>query len=816
MYTFSLDSAFPLSISGAKAFHLSKMKSAGYPIPAGFVITTKAFDDFYKNKCSLTAEMKEELMFALNKIGAEKYMVRSSAIGEDDGDASFAGQLDSFISPSEPEAIIENIYKCWASYEKENIAIYERKSGKKLEGMGVVIQQLIEPDYAGVIFTRHPANESEMLIEYVEGHAEKLVSGSVSPESFIYSRDSEKIEHVTPFDFSVGIKTAQALEYFYGHPLDIEWTLKNKVFQVVQARPITTHAKSKLFYWSNTNVNENYPEAISPLLYSIARDAYYNYFKNLSRLFLIPEEKIRSLEPAYANVIGIFGCHMYYNMSSIHNIISSSPYSEMLLQSFDNFVGYAADKKKEIIKTKGSKFKFLLETIKFNFKLKSIVNDFEKSANQYEKQVNEAIAYHELRDCFHGFIEIRMHSWYKASLADFFAMLHHGALGKFCSKFYGKSSEGIHNQLIQAIPGLISSQPIVLIYKIKMALRSDAVVYTKFQNNSAEDFYKWINTTPSYSNINNLIDDYIVNWGFRCSGELMLTAKNYCEEPEKFILLLQQYDKLPDSDPEVLIAKKYEERQQVIKNFKKKIAAKNGLIFPLTLIQIGLLNLLIKLASKGISARERVRLKQALLYFKFKQVVEKTGKEFQQRGLIDNANEILFLRYQEISENYSSSDMLAGNLKGIVHQRIIEFNNKKENKYPDDFMSHIGEYPLANAVKFYKSESTDTDKVLKGLSVCGGQIKGRAKVLNSVLEAYKLEKGDIMVTRQTDPGWVVVFPLISGLIVERGGMLSHGAIVSREFGIPAIVGIENVVTKIKDGDLIFLNADTGEITICDE
>ena len=202
-------------------------------------------------------------------------------------------------------------------------------------------------------------------------------------------RDSEKIEHVTPFDFSVGIKTAQALEYFYGHPLDIEWTLKNKVFQVVQARPITTHAKSKLFYWSNTNVNENYPEAISPLLYSIARDAYYNYFKNLSRLFLIPEEKIRSLEPAYANVIGIFGCHMYYNMSSIHNIISSSPYSEMLLQSFDNFVGYAADKKKEIIKTKGSKFKFLLETIKFNFKLKSIVNDFEKSeifVGEHDKQ----------------------------------------------------------------------------------------------------------------------------------------------------------------------------------------------------------------------------------------------------------------------------------------------------------------------------------------------------------------------------------------------------------------------------------------------
>ena len=277
--------------------------------------------------------------------------------------------------------------------------------------------------------------------------------------------------------------------------------------------------------------------------------------------------------------------------------------------------------------------------------------------------------------------------------------------------------------------------------------------------------------------------------------------------------MLQQYDNLSDSDPEKLIAQKFDERIQVIKAFKKHILIKNGILFPLALVHMAILNVLIRLASKGIAARERVRLKQALLYFKLKQVVEKTGAEFRKKGLIENENDIFFLRYQEIAENLSSSDMLSGNMKERIGQRQQEFSKSSQLKYPDDFSSAMDDYPLPNEVFSDKAVTTADGTVLLGLSVCGGKVNGKAKVLTSVLEASKLERGDILVTRQTDPGWVVVFPLISGLIVERGGMLSHGAIVSREFGIPAIVGVEDATTKIKDGDQLLLNADTGEISI---
>ena len=157
--------------------------------------------------------------------------------------------------------------------------------------------------------------------------------------------------------------------------------------------------------------------------------------------------------------------------------------------------------------------------------------------------------------------------------------------------------------------------------------------------------------------------------------------------------------------------------------------------------------------------------------------------------------------------------MLFENTPQIIKNNRLEFLRATKLKYPDDFFTSKGIYALPDEV-IHKSKSSVNEGSLTGMCACGGLVEGRAKVLSTVLEAGKLEKGDILVTRQTDPGWVVVFPLISGLIVERGGMLSHGAIVSREFGIPAIVGVDAATAKIKDGDWLILNANTGEITIC--
>ena len=811
MYIESLDKVLKESHSGAKAFHLSKMKRAGFLVPTGFVIKVSAFEHFFLNNNNLDDAFKTELNEASKSMTSKRIMVRSSAVGEDGADNSFAGQLESFQAENNVDDIIAKLFLCWKSYQKENVNVYQNSSGVKLQGMAVVLQELIDPDYAGVIFSRHPMNEKDILVEYIEGHGEQLVSGKVNPKSFTYSRYNKSFSEKMPFAFDQGIAVVEQLELLYDKALDIEWAIKGKVFYVLQSRPITTASKSKKVYWSNTNVNENYPDAITPLLYSIARDSYYHYFKNLSKLFLIPSENIQELEHAYANVIAVHGCKMYYNMSSIHQIISNSPFSELLLKSFDNFVGYTKDKKTEIKKDKGSKLRFLKEAVRFNYSLEKTIQDFEARANKYQFEVENALTLEEIKDCFHHFIEIRLHSWYKASLADFFAMLFHGFLGKFCAKYYTENAEGIHNQLIQAIPGLISSEPIIQMYKIKSELVKNPEVYEKFRSMGSEEFWEWINIDPIALNAKNSINQYLINFGFRCSGELMLTSTNYIEEPAKFIDLLKQYESLQDSNPELIITQKRKESELVLKTFKKTIWRKNGLNFFKSIIHIFFLKTQIRLASKGISARERVRLKQASLYFQFKKIVSKCGNELQKRRLLNESTDILFLRYQEIIELLNSSTMLPSSIKEQVELSKKHFRIQSTLIYPDDFFSHQGEYPLPQELPNNDAKSGDSN--LKGLCACGGMIKGRVMVLKSVMEASKLRKGDILVTRQTDPGWVVVFPLISGLIVERGGMLSHGAIVSREFGIPAIVGVEGASNKLKDGDIVVLNAFTGGITI---
>jgi phosphoenolpyruvate synthase/pyruvate phosphate dikinase len=156
----------------------------------------------------------------------------------------------------------------------------------------------------------------------------------------------------------------------------------------------------------------------------------------------------------------------------------------------------------------------------------------------------------------------------------------------------------------------------------------------------------------------------------------------------------------------------------------------------------------------------------------------------------------------------SSSVMF--DFKFLIEQRKKEYQQESEKSFPQHFNTRFGERPdhIEPIISFKEGLKDFT-----GLAASGGRIKGRVKVLESVMEGEKLNKGDILVTKQTDPGWAMVFPIIGGLIVERGGALSHGAIVAREFGIPAVIGIEGITSHLKDGDEVILDGDLGKIQI---
>lgn len=810
MFLFPLTDILIEQDFGGKASGLSKINFFGLKVPKGFAIHKEAYKYFELNE-QLHPELKFELEEKLPLLIGTQIIVRSSAIGEDADDFSFAGQLDSFVVENNVSSVIEGVKKCWESIHNARSAAYQKISGNRLCEMGVVIQQFVEAEYSGVLFTQSPKNKNHTYVEYVKGGAEPLVSGKVTPFSFSVNGDLKVIEDLSlPFNYKVLLNSSMHLKEKFKKHLDIEWIYCENDFQFVQARPIKIMEKEKV-YWTNTNLNENYPTPISPLLYSIARDSYYHYFKNLSKILKLGKESIRKLEYDFSNSVGVFGNMIYYNMTSIHNIFAASPYKSYFQDAFNKFVGYKVDdasskkftKKQSIIRL-GLRLAFL------NFSLASHVKDIETKVTEYAKKVDDANGIKNLTLCFYEFLDLRFYQWYHASLADLFSMIHYKLLSSFTKRIYGANHVGVHNGLIQAIPGLISNQPLFASWEILKEIEKIPDGKEFFIDNNAGFILTHISISPNFKEVKILIDNYLENWGFRCSGELMFTTENYIDSPQKFIELLQLYFKYGQENPETSISKMEAERRKLLKTSIKKIFRKRHILFPLAIIESCLLILLSKLCRNAILSRERVRYKQAQMYYNFKKVIFRIGTHFETIGLVKNQKDILLLEYKEIGSLLASSNMFTDKYAEIIAIRKENFAAESAIKFPESFETNFGARP--KKVEDYTVIVKEGNEFM-GLAASGGKIRARVKVLESVLEADKIKTGEILVTKQTDPGWAMVFPIIGGLIVERGGALSHGAIVAREFGIPAVLGIENITEILNDNDEVILDGDLGKIQI---
>ncbi len=771
---------------GSKAFNLLKLRENGVSVPAGFILTAS----LYKERDKINLE--EILSKYLGGLKSNYLMVRSSAVGEDGIEHSFAGQLDSFQVSNNVKDVLSGVHKCWESIGNSRVLTYSESSKIDLKEMAVIVQEMIEPEFSGVLFTDAPDSPGKKLIEYVAGHCEKLVSGEVTPTSIYlpttdYQNDfTKKLDKISDDIFSI-----------YNTHQDIEWAYQNEKIYIVQSRPITH--QSRRISWSSTNVNENYPEKLSPLLYSVARRSYYHYFYNLCEDFRIriPFEE----RGYYYNIIGTWGEKMYYNMSAIHQIIALTPFKGLLSKSFDNFVGY--QKEFKILKKENqlkSKIKFIYSTIEKYISLDSYVERIENRVTEYVKKDSNL----SLFALFHEFLELRFNTWRYAACADFFAMITHGALGKFLQYIHFSESMGLQNKLVQSIPDLISNKPIFELWNLKKYIEKQE--YTDlFTKQSADEIWKILNSENEHEEILIKINRYLNDWGFRCSGELMLFTENYSENPLLLIEMLKAFITSHEQQgPEYLFDIKHKEQVQTLKKTCAEVIDMHGILKGM--IYTIILKRLVKATMFSISSRERVRLKQAHMYFQFKKVCLSIEKSLRAKGILNHEKDIFFLEYDEISRILNEEYIDKDYLQELIKIRKIRF--EKVDEYPENF--HGDNSNFLNA--YYDQDIIEGEQVegtYKGLPACGGVITGRIVVLESVTQINQIKKGDILVTKQTDPGWICAFPLISGLIVERGGMLSHGAIVAREFGIPAIVGIKSITTILQTGDMVLLDGNKG-------
>jgi rifampicin phosphotransferase len=855
-YIAPLDQATLPDLAGGKAHNLYRVMKLGLRVPDGFVVTTHAFESYLEandlaariealsqrrlatriHDLIVSTPFSTELRDWLHSAAAEfldrgPVVVRSSAIGEDSARASFAGQLDSFLHVRTFAELEKALLACWASCWSERAISYRAARGMEVSGMGVVVQAQVDALAAGVLFTRTAAGT--ILVEHTSGLGDALVAGAIDPGRFVLQRSGHgllvlsagerPVKNVEHLLFSRArlnelSRVATTLEAGLGGAQDVEWTIdRSGLLYIVQSRPITAIPTVNAtpigapVRWSDANVNENFPAPISPFLYSIASAGYANYFRNLARAFGLSKTRIAAMDEALRHIIGVHGARMYYNLTNIHTVLRMAPFGDALVAAFNNFVG-AGGSSGAAARTKAGRAREVVELAFIAVKVTSLylflgrrVASFERLVDDFAERTDRlaTLSLRDLRLLLNDLMDIRCHRWTNASLADAASMVCYAMLRWMVEQAEGSGT--LHNTLLKAIPELVSGKPVQQLWELSRTVRADAKLRRLFESDS-ESVVDQISNNPEFAHFHAQFEKYLQQWGFRCSAELMLTVPSFQEEPALLVDVIRAYARRDCESPDAALNKQLAEREQETRSLLRGLRWRRAV----------LLRIVLRWTQAAIAYRERARLKQALLYSRCRRLALALGHQLVTRGHLAEREDIFWLTVSEVDELAAGRAMFPHHVQELTAMRKRAHEELAATHPLNDFTLPEGGYlPLDLDLPRSKYNNSGL-RTLQGVGACGGRVTGRAVVLRDASEAGKLATDDILVTRQTDPGWASVFFLIKGLVIERGGMLSHGAIVAREFGIPCVVGVQHATRELLRVGQIEVDGDQGKVHVLDK
>lgn len=782
-------------IVGGKAYNLDILTKNGIPVPQWFVVTSTE-ESF---------EVREDKLYA----------VRSSAVGEDGSGNSFAGQMESFlyVKAEDIKARIQDVIN---SANSDRIRFYREQNGLSNEDIkvGVIVQEMINSDISGVAFSSNPitGKRSEIIISSVFGLGEGLVSGELNADTYSVVRGkitkniTEKPYKIV-FDEEKGFGTKQVenensstssltdkqikeiakevkkIVEIYGKPQDIEWAYEGGKLYILQARPITTlenipDKSEQEIIWDNSNIIESYSGVTTPLTFSFIKDVYTEVYKQFLLIMGVEQELIEENSEIF-QMLGLIEGRVYYNLLNWYRLLKLMPGYEINARFMESMMGVKqklnqVPKVKQSKKNKYLRLATLIKSLVINlFNLPKNIEKFYEHINTtlspYENGKLDGKTSNELVEIYFELESKLMKKWQAPLVNDFYAMIFYGLLKKSLSKIDPNGT--LQNDLLTGETGIISTEPIK-----RIKLISNKICNGK---NAEKD-----------------IEEFIQKFGNRCIGELKLETITYKQDPSLLKFIINSYVKQGIIDLEKEQIREQEIRQNAEKIVKEQI--KNPFF-----------SFILKNARLRVKNRENLRFERTRLFGLVREIFLELGKNFAYENIIENQRDIFYLTKEEIF-NYVRGTSVDVDLKTLIKNRKIEFQDF-EIKHPADRFSTYGTVYKAND---YTSRETKTAEKgdLSGIGACAGIVRAKVKIVKSVVQSEGLE-GCIMVAERTDPGWVPLFPISKGILVERGSILSHSAIVAREMGIPAIVGINNLLSTLKDGDEVEMDGSAGTIRI---
>jgi pyruvate,water dikinase len=803
-----------VAIAGGKGAGLGELSRIdGVAVPAGFCVTTAAFErvvtpaihDQLKRLSALTMDEPDAIRALAGEIRRtiegvtmpadlaaavvealdqnEAYAVRSSATAEDTPTASFAGQQDTYLNVRGSAAVVEHIGRCWASLFAERAVIYRMRHGfdhRKVH-MAVVVQRMVVPSASGVLFTADPVsgNRTVATVDAVPGLGEALVSGLVNPEAYRV-RDGEIVASgprsvLTDDHILQLVRLGRRIEAHFGRPQDIEWCLAGDTFSIVQSRPVTTLFPipaiddGKNHVYLSVGHQQMMTDAMKPLGISLwQRTAMAPMLEAGGRLFVDATARLAS-SSGRAGFLDLVGRGDPLIRDALETLLERGFVPELPDPGPAPAAGGGS-----AIETDPAIVTGLIERSRASI---------EKLRRDIRGRTGPAL-FEFLPEAFEE---------HKRALADPVSlqviMAGMGAtwwLNDHLEEWLGERNAA--DTLTLSAPGNITSEMGLALLDVADAIRPYPEVVGFLRGVRDDGFLDELPAGPRRA-----IEAYLERYGMRCAGEIDVTRPRWSERPSTLVPLILDNIRLFESGA---AARRFEQGRQAAENKRQEVLERLR-AQPGGEERAEETARMIDRLRTFIGYREYPKYAVISRYFIYKHALLVEAERLVRDGALAEKEDIFYLTLAELRDGWEA---------GLVERRRDEFRTYRALT-PPRVLTSEGE----SVEGAYRRDGAP-DGALIGLAVSAGVVEGRARVILDLAEA-DLDAGDILVTTFTDPSWSPLFVAVAGLVTEIGGLMTHGAVIAREYGLPAVVGVAGATRLITDGQRIRVHGGEGYVEI---
>ncbi|MSP14050.1 MAG: hypothetical protein EXR62_13985 [Chloroflexi bacterium] len=770
--------------------------------------------------------------------------VRSSATAEDLPSASFAGQQDTYLNIRGDEALLQHIKQCWASLWTARAVTYRTRQGFGHERvyLAVVVQAMIRSEISGILFTANPvtSNRNEVVINASWGLGEAIVSGLVTPDTYtvrksdgvIFSREIASKELLIEYADASGtvereipaaqrttpalvdeqiealVVLARTIEAHYGKPQDIEWGYIHGKFYLLQSRPITTLAAltpegDAAMEYNRTMFIEIFPDPLSPIFLSVIQPMFRamlaNTFKTLG--FKLP----KGLES-----VGVFYNQPYFNRNYIAAALQPLPPAmreQMVARIVNPFGQREGGAPRQLSAPVVS---MALRLLRFMLRLphempatlaKYRAEVAEVAGQPLEHVPDEQVAAHIRRLVFGPANQLMNNDFLLIALVGITCQV----LDALLRPHFGAETEELRSKLISGVDGNVTMETNKRLWDLAQLAKASPSICDILRRNDGTDTRSRLEQTAEGRQFLAELERFLAEFGHR-EVRMDILYPTWGEDPSLLFGFIRGYlDSAASQSPYSQLQRLAAQRQEIT----RRVATKLGQGLKGRILILPLFRWILHHTQAHTRERDTAHFEMTRLFPPFRKLLLELGRRWTAQGLLRQPEDIFFLKLEQIEACARSHR----SVKAEAEANRAEFEINRQRPWPDIIRGNQ---------EIYRTEGHDTEHTppvvagegeLRGVAGSPGVVTGVARLIRGPEDFGRLQNGEILVAPFTNPVWTPLFAIAGGIVTEVGGILSHGAIVAREYGISAVMGVPGATKLIEEGQIVTVDGNRGIVRL---